>query len=213
MSNSIADLRHNYTLQQLHESDVDPDPIRQFQRWLDEAIAAQLPEPNAMTLATATSTGIPSARIVLLKGLDARGFVFYTNYESRKGRELDANPQAGLVFLWTVLERQVRVEGRVEKVAAAETDAYFYSRPVESRLGAWTSDQSRVIPNREVLEQRFAALKSTYENQDIPRPPHWGGYRVIPHQIEFWQGRPSRLHDRLRYRLDNSHWLIERLAP
>ncbi|SRR5579883_495773 len=213
MSNSIADLRHNYTLQQLHESDVDPDPIRQFQRWLDEAIAAQLPEPNAMTLATATSTGIPSARIVLLKGLDARGFVFYTNYESRKGRELDANPQAGLVFLWTVLERQVRVEGRVEKVAAAETDAYFYSRPVESRLGAWTSDQSRVIPNREVLEQRFVALKSTYENQDIPRPPHWGGYRVIPHQIEFWQGRPSRLHDRLRYRLDNSHWLIERLAP
>ena len=213
MTRSIADLRQNYTLQALNEADVDPDPIRQFQRWLDQAIAAELPEPNAMTLATATRDGIPSARIVLLKGLDARGFAFYTNYESRKGQELADNPQAALVFLWTVLERQVRIEGQVEKVAAAETDAYFQSRPLASRLGAWASEQSRVIRDREVLEQRFAELKATYADETVPRPPHWGGYRVIPHQIEFWQGRTSRLHDRLRYRLKQGNWLLERLAP
>ncbi|HEY9882370.1 MAG TPA: pyridoxamine 5'-phosphate oxidase [Thermosynechococcaceae cyanobacterium] len=213
MTQSIADLRQNYTLQALNEADVDPDPIRQFQRWLDQAIAAELPEPNAMTLATATRDGIPSARIVLLKGLDARGFAFYTNYESRKGQELADNPQAALVFLWTVLERQVRIEGQVEKVAAAETDAYFQSRPLASRLGAWASEQSRVIRDREVLEQRFAELKATYADETVPRPPHWGGYRVIPHQIEFWQGRTSRLHDRLRYRLKQGNWLLERLAP
>ena len=213
MTQSIADLRQNYTLQALNEADVDPDPIRQFQRWLDQAIAAELPEPNAMTLATATRDGIPSARIVLLKGLDARGFAFYTNYESRKGQELADNPRAALVFLWTVLERQVRIEGQVEKVAAAETDAYFQSRPLASRLGAWASEQSRVICDREVLEQRFAELKATYADETVPRPPHWGGYRVIPHQIEFWQGRTSRLHDRLRYRLEQGNWLLERLAP
>jgi pyridoxamine 5'-phosphate oxidase len=213
MTQSIANLRQNYTLQALNEADVDPDPIRQFQRWLDQAIAAELPEPNAMTLATATRDGIPSARIVLLKGLDARGFAFYTNYESRKGQELADNPQAALVFLWTVLERQVRIEGQVEKVAAAETDAYFQSRPLASRLGAWASEQSRVIRDREVLEQRFAELKATYADETVPRPPHWGGYRVIPHQIEFWQGRTSRLHDRLRYRLEQGNWLLERLAP
>ncbi len=213
MTQSIADLRQNYTLQALNEADVDPDPIRQFQRWLDQAIAAELPEPNAMTLATATRDGIPSARIVLLKGLDARGFAFYTNYESRKGQELADNPQAALVFLWTVLERQVRIEGQVEKVTAAETDAYFQSRPLASRLGAWASEQSRVIRDREVLEQRFAELKATYADETVPRPPHWGGYRVIPHQIEFWQGRTSRLHDRLRYRLEQGNWLLERLAP
>ncbi len=213
MTQSIADLRQNYTLQALNEADVDPDPIRQFQRWLDQAIAAELPEPNAMTLATATRDGIPSARIVLLKGLDARGFAFYTNYESRKGQELADNPQAALVFLWTVLERQVRIEGQVEKVAAAETDAYFQSRPLASRLGAWASEQSRVICDREVLEQRFAELKATYADETVPRPPHWGGYRVIPHQIEFWQGRTSRLHDRLRYRLEQGNWFLERLAP
>jgi pyridoxamine 5'-phosphate oxidase len=213
MTRSIADLRQNYTLQALNEADVDPDPIRQFQRWLDQAIAAELPEPNAMTLATATRDGIPSARIVLLKGLDARGFAFYTNYESRKGQELADNPQAALVFLWTVLERQVRIEGQVEKVAAAETDAYFQSRPLASRLGAWASEQSRVIRDREVLEQRFAELKATYADETVPRPPHWGGYRVIPRQIEFWQGRTSRLHDRLRYRLEQGNWLLERLAP
>lgn len=213
MTQSLADLRHNYTLEQLNETDVDPDPIKQFQRWLNQAIAAELPEPNAMTLATATSNGTPSARIVLLKGLDERGFVFYTNYESRKGQELTENPQAVLVFLWTVVERQVRIEGRVEPVAAAETDAYFQSRPLESRLGAWASNQSRVIPSREVLEQRFAELKATYADEDVPRPSHWGGYRVTPHQIEFWQGRTSRLHDRLRYRLEQGNWLLERLAP
>jgi len=213
MTRSIADLRQNYTLQALNEADVDPDPIRQFQRWLNQAIAAELPEPNAMTLATATRDGIPSARIVLLKGLDARGFAFYTNYESRKGQELADNPQAALVFLWTVLERQVRIEGQVEKVAAAETDAYFQSRPLASRLGAWASEQSRVIRDREVLEQRFAELKATYADETVPRPPHWGGYRVIPRQIEFWQGRTSRLHDRLRYRLEQGNWLLERLAP
>jgi len=213
MTRSIADLRQNYTLQALNGADVDPDPIRQFQRWLDQAIAAELPEPNAMTLATATRDGIPSARIVLLKGLDARGFAFYTNYESRKGQELADNPQAALVFLWTVLERQVRIEGQVEKVAAAETDAYFQSRPLASRLGAWASEQSRVIRDREVLEQRFAELKATYADETVPRPLHWGGYRVIPRQIEFWQGRTSRLHDRLRYRLEQGNWLLERLAP
>lgn len=213
MTPSIADLRQNYTLQTLNETDVDPNPIRQFQQWLEQAIVAQLPEPNAMTLATATRDGLPSARIVLLKGLDERGFAFYTNYESRKGQELADNPHAALVFLWTVLERQVRVEGRVEKVAAAETDAYFQSRPLTSRLGAWASDQSRVIAGREVLEQRFAALKATYADEQVPRPPHWGGYRVIPQQIEFWQGRTSRLHDRLRYRLEQGNWLLERLAP
>jgi pyridoxamine 5'-phosphate oxidase len=210
---SIADLRQNYTLQALDEADVDPDPIKQFQHWLDQAIAAQLPEPNAMTLATASREGIPSARIVLLKGLDDRGFVFYTNYESRKGQELTDNPHAALVFLWTVLERQVRIEGRVEKITAAEMDAYFQSRPLASRLGAWASDQSRIIPNRDVLEQRFAELKTIYADEKVPRPPHWGGYRVIPMQIEFWQGRTSRLHDRLRYRLEQGHWLLERLAP
>lgn len=213
MTQSIADLRQNYTLQALNEADVDPDPMHQFQRWFDQAIAAELPEPNAMTLATATCNGIPSARIVLLKGLDERGFAFYSNYESRKGQELAANPHAALVFLWTVLERQVRIEGRVEKVSAAETEAYFFSRPFASRLGAWTSDQSRVIPNRDVLEQRFAVLQTTYQDGKVPRPSHWGGYRVVPQQIEFWQGRTSRLHDRLRYRLEQGNWLIDRLAP
>lgn len=213
MSISIADLRLNYTRQQLTEADVHPNPIQQFQTWFEQAVAAQLPEPNAMTLATANRAGVPSARIVLLKGLDDRGFVFYTNYESRKGQELAENPQAALVFLWTSLERQVRIQGRVERVADDETLAYFQSRPFESRLGAWASDQSQVIPDREVLEQRYRELQETYRDQEVPRPPHWGGYRVTPHEIEFWQGRPSRLHDRLRYRLENGKWRIDRLAP
>lgn len=213
MSPSIADLRLNYSRNQLTETDVDPNPIQQFRVWFDQAVTAQLPEPNAMTLATATKAGVPSARIVLLKGIDDRGFVFYTNYESRKGSELAENPQAVLVFLWTSLERQVRIEGQVEKVSDEETNAYFQSRPVASRLGAWVSEQSRVIPNREVLEQRFEELQATYQDREIPRPQHWGGYRVMPHQIEFWQGRPSRLHDRLRYRLQDDRWTIERLAP
>ncbi|HEY9907928.1 MAG TPA: pyridoxamine 5'-phosphate oxidase [Thermosynechococcaceae cyanobacterium] len=209
----IADLRLNYTLKQLNEAEVNPNPIAQFQAWFDEAVAAELPEPNAMTLATATKDGVPSARIVLLKGLDDRGFVFYTNYESRKGKELLANPQAAIVFLWDSLERQVRIEGRVEKTSNSETEAYFHSRPLTSQLGAWTSEQSRVILDREVLEQRFQELQAQYANQEVPRPPHWGGFRVVPHQVEFWQGRPSRLHDRLRYRLQEAEWQIDRLAP
>ena len=166
-----------------------------------------------MTLATATRAGVPSARIVLLKGVDDRGFVFFTNYQSHKGRELTENPVAALVFLWTPLERQVRIEGSVERITAEESDTYFHSRPLESRLGAWASDQSRVIPDRNLLEQRYQELHLKYQGQEIPRPPDWGGFRVIPSVIEFWQGRPSRLHDRLRYRLQENHWLIERLAP
>ena len=213
MNPSIADLRLNYTRQSLVEADIHPDPIQQFQTWFNQAIAANLLEPNAMTLATATPSGTPSARIVLLKGVDPRGFVFYTNYNSHKGQELTANPQAALVFLWGELERQVRVEGAVEKIADGETEAYFQSRPHSSQLGAWASEQSRVIPNREVLEQRLTNLTEDYQDQAVPRPLHWGGFRVIPHAIEFWQGRPSRLHDRLRYRLEAGVWIIERLSP
>jgi pyridoxamine 5'-phosphate oxidase len=209
----IADLRLNYTRAALLENTAAPNPIQQFQDWFAEAQQANILEPNAMTLATATPDGIPSARIVLLKGVSDRGFVFYTNYTSRKGEELAANPKAALVFLWDVLERQVRVEGHVEKVSDAETEAYFHSRPVASQLGAWASDQSRVIPNREVLETDLQTLTQRYQNQEIPRPPHWGGYCVIPQAIEFWQGRPSRLHDRLRYQHRNGAWIIERLAP
>jgi pyridoxamine 5'-phosphate oxidase len=209
---SIADLRKDYTQAGLEQG--DPSPFKQFELWFNQALAADLLEPNAMTLATVTSEGKPDARIVLLKGFDTRGFVFYTNYLSQKGQELAANPHAALVFLWGDLERQVRVVGSVEKATEQEADTYFHSRPLGSRLGAWASTQSEVIPSREVLEARMAALEAEYQGREIPRPDHWGGFRVVPTEMEFWQGRPSRLHDRLRYqRQDNGAWKIDRLAP
>lgn len=211
---ALTELRQEYSQQGLQESEVDRDPIIQFERWFNQALEAQLREPNAMTLATVTTEGRPAARVVLLKGFDHRGFVFYTNYTSRKGQELARTPFAALVFWWADLERQVRIEGAVEKVAAQESDAYFHSRPRGSRLGAWASDQSQVVADRAALEERLRTLEEKYRDQEIPRPPHWGGYRLIPSVIEFWQGRPNRLHDRLRYvRQEDNHWLIERLAP
>ncbi|OUL23613.1 pyridoxamine 5'-phosphate oxidase [Nostoc sp. RF31YmG] len=214
MHQPIADLRKDYTLQDLSESEVDPNPFIQFKQWFEQALSAQLPEPNAMTIATATPDGKPSARMVLLKDFDERGFVFFTNYNSRKGQELAENPQAALVFWWAELERQVRITGRVEKVSEADSDRYFYSRPQNSRLGAWASNQSEAIASREFLEQSLQELQHKYENQEIPRPPHWGGLRVIPSEIEFWQGRSSRLHDRLLYSyLDDGSWKIVRLSP
>ncbi len=209
----IADLRKEYTRHGLSETDVDPDPLRQFQCWFDQAVEAGLIEPNAMTLATAAPDGRPSARMVLLKGVDGGGFVFFTNYESRKGTELTANPWAALVFYWPELERQVRIEGCVERIAPDESDAYFASRPNGSRIGAWASRQSSVIGSRAELEQRVAELEQFYAGREVPRPPFWGGFRVIPDTIEFWQGRPNRLHDRLRYWRDSSRWIIERLSP
>jgi pyridoxamine 5'-phosphate oxidase len=214
MDRFLADLQSDNTLQGLNETVVDADPFRQFQVWFDDAVAANLMQPNAMTLATASKDGKPSARIVLLKGFDERGFVFYTNYESRKGQELAENPWAALVFLWVELQRQVRIEGRVEKCSAEDSDLYFQSRPLGSRLGACVSQQSQVISSREVLESRLQELIVENANGDIARPPYWGGYRLSPTSIEFWQGRPSRLHDRLCYSLlDNGSWVIERLSP
>ena len=209
---SIADLRQEYGYAELAEDTAAADPFKQFARWFDDALRAELPLPNAMTLATANSDGRPSARVVLLKGADADGFVFYTNYESRKARELAVNPYASLVFLWTPMERQVRIEGAVEKVSAEESDEYFDSRPLGSRLGAWASPQSMPLPNRLILASKVAAVMLRYGTAP-PRPPHWGGYRVRPDAIEFWQGRPDRLHDRLRYVKHDAGWRIERLAP
>ena len=210
----FADLRKEYMQRGLDESDVDADPFRQFAVWFDEARAASPIEPNAMALATVGAEGRPSLRMVLLKGADERGFVFYTNYESRKGRELADTPWAALTFFWPEMERQIRIEGRVEPVSAEESDAYFHSRPVRSQLSASASRQSEVIAGREELEQRVAALSARYQDQEIPRPENWGGFRVIPDAIEFWQGRASRLHDRLRYRLlASGDWQIERLSP
>ena len=210
----ISRLRKEYSRSRLDESVATPDPIEQFRRWFDEALAADLHEPNAMTLATATPEGRPSARIVLIKGFDERGFIFYTNYEGRKARELEANPHCALVFYWAELERQVRIEGRVSRVSEEESDAYFASRPRGSQLGAWVSEQSRSIENRGALELRLREFEREYEGREIPRPPYWGGYRVEPEVIEFWQGRENRLHDRLQYRRsEDGGWERERLQP
>lgn len=209
---SIADLRTEYKRGALDEAHADADPIKQFARWFDEARAADVAEPNAMVLATADQTGRPSARVVLLKGVDERGFVFFTNYESRKGVELAANPQAALLFFWPELERQVRIEGPVERVAERESDEYFRSRPLASRIGAWASPQSRVIASRAWLMARAAEMGLRH-GTNPSRPPFWGGYRVLPQAVEFWQGRPSRLHDRLRYTRAEGGWMRERLAP
>lgn len=209
----IAHLRESYTLAGLDESDLHPSPIAQFEEWFQQAREAGIKEPNAMTLATATPGGAPSARIVLLKGLSEEGFVFYTNYESQKGRELTDNPRAALIFYWPDLERQVRITGSVTRVSREESEAYFHSRPIGSQLGALASRQTEVIPSRLVLEERIQSLQTEYQDREIPLPDYWGGFRLKPETVEFWQGRPSRLHDRLRYTRNGQTWLIDRLSP
>jgi pyridoxamine 5'-phosphate oxidase len=211
-SRHLADLRKSYERAELSEDASQSDPLLQFEQWLGEAIAAEVPEPNAMTVATVGSDLRPSTRIVLIKGCDARGIVWYTNYESRKGQELAGNPLAALQFHWVELERVVRIEGRVEKTSGQESDDYFASRPIDSRIGAWASPQSQVIAGRNVLVANAARYGAQYLLKP-PRPPHWGGFRLVPDRWEFWQGRKSRLHDRLRYRLDAGAWVRERLAP
>ncbi|MBS1511119.1 MAG: pyridoxamine 5'-phosphate oxidase [Bacteroidetes bacterium] len=211
---NIADIRKEYKLQTLSEHEVAAEPIAQFDHWWDDAIKSKLEEVNAMTLATASATGIPAARIVLLKGYDKNGFVFFTNYQSHKGKEIEENPNACLVFFWAPLERQVRITGRIEKVSAEESNDYFESRPAGSRIGAWASPQSTVIANRAVIEENIKDLEEKFIDGHIPRPPHWGGYIVQPQTVEFWQGRPSRLHDRILYtKNQDATWKIERLAP
>ena len=209
---NIADLRKSYEKAALSEDASASDPLKQFERWLNEAIQSEVPEPNAMTVATVASNMRPSTRVVLIKGYDERGIVWYTNYDSRKGQELAGNPFAALQFHWVELERVVRIEGRMEKISDAESDAYFHSRPLDSRIGAWASPQSQVIDGRTVLVTNAAKYAAQFM-LNPPRPPHWGGYRLVPDEWQFWQGRRSRLHDRLRYRINEGDWLRERLAP
>lgn len=213
-NNSIAAIRKVYQLESLLEKDLDPSPITQFANWWQHALESKIEEPNAMTLATCSASGRPSARIVLLKGLENNCFVFFTNYLSRKGTEINDNPFVSLLFFWKELERQVRIEGKITRVPAKESDEYFSSRPKESRIGAWSSPQSRVIESREILQKNVEKYNAKFAEGIIPRPEFWGGYQVQPDLIEFWQGRPGRLHDRLRYALaENNTWKIERLAP
>ena len=209
---NIADLRKSYEKAELSEAASASDPLKQFERWLNEAIQSEVPEPNAMTVATVASNMRPSTRVVLIKGYDERGIVWYTNYDSRKGQELAGNPFAALQFHWVELERVVRIEGRMEKISDAESDAYFHSRPLDSRIGAWASPQSQVIDGRTVLVTNAAKYAAQFM-LNPPRPPHWGGYRLVPDEWQFWQGRKSRLHDRLRYRFSEGDWVRERLAP
>ena len=212
-NNDISKIRRSYSLKELNENNVLSDPIKQFSLWMDEAISSNLIDPNAMILSTANKNGIPSARTVLLKGFDEKGFVFFTNYESAKAKDLAENSFASLLFLWLELERQVRITGKAERVSREESEKYFISRPRDSQLGAWASKQSTVIPNRKILESKFEGMREKFEGKEVPPPSFWGGYKVIPQRVEFWQGRENRLHDRICYSITEGEWKIERLSP
>ncbi len=211
--NPVGELRKNYSLRELIQKEVDENPVKQFNRWYNEAIKCNIDEANAMSIATSSKEGIPSVRTVLLKAFDERGFVFYTNYKGKKAKELDENPVASLLFFWKELERQIRITGEVEKVSEEESAAYFKTRPRESQIGAWASDQSNEVPTREYLEEKYLEIKTKFGGEEIPLPPFWGGYRVIPNRIEFWQGRPNRLHDRICYVKKGDKWETTRLSP